>query len=365
MIYKSLASRFHSPAGPWNQPSTLNSKFIIQNSKQMNIQQSLKTSIDKLKSQNIPSATLDAEVLLLESLNRIKPYNRNNNVSDIATLHRNDNKKLEKSWLYAHNDHELTKKEENLFNDFINQRIMHKPVAYIINKKEFFSYEFYVNGNVLIPRPETELIVEKALEIIEKKNSKDMPFSLIDIGTGSGCILISILNELQKNKKDNLVKRSIAIDISKKAIEVATINAKKYNLENNIKFINGDLRKELNQKLFSNSNHFIITANLPYITNDDYEKLAKNVKNYEPKIALASGAKGLDDIKDMLYSISKISIKINQKIYLLAEADPNQTDIIKKDLKKYFKDTKITIIKDLSGRKRLIIADLFIKDSSL
>ena len=340
----------------------------------MNIKQTLQNSIEKLESYNIPSAILDAEVLLLETLNRNKHKELNhNNINDanallrqLADPFRNDNEKLEKSWLYAHNDHELTKKEESLFNNFINQRIIHKPVAYIINKKEFFGYEFYVNGNVLIPRPETELIVEKVLEIIEKKkNSKDMPFSLIDIGTGSGCILIGILNELQKNKKDNLVKRSIAIDISKKAIEVAMINAKKYNLENNIKFINGDLKKELNQKLFSNSNHFIITANLPYITNDGYEKLAKNVKNHEPKIALASGAEGLDDIKDMIYSISKINIEINQKIYLLVEADPNQIDIIKEDLKKYFKDTKITIIKDLSGRKRLIIADLFTKNSSL
>lgn len=315
----------------------------------MNIQQTLKIYTEKLKQNNIPSASLDAEVLLLEALNRNGVHNYN--------------EKLDKSWLYAHNDYKLTEKEEELFNNFINQRKKNKPVAYIINEKEFFGYEFYVNENVLIPRDETELMIEEVLKIINPPSPPyqggNRDFTLIDIGTGSGCILISILNELQKNKKSDLIKRSIAIDISKKAIEVATINAKKYNLENNIKFINKDLKKELGQKLFSSSNHFIITANLPYITDNNYERLGKNVKDYEPKIALTSGTQGLDDIKNMLYLISKINIKIDQKIYLLIEADPDQINVIKEYLKKYFKDTKIAIINDLSGKKRLVIANLF------
>ncbi|MCK5476198.1 MAG: peptide chain release factor N(5)-glutamine methyltransferase [Candidatus Pacebacteria bacterium] len=312
----------------------------------MNIQQALKKAATELNLFNIPSASLDAEVLLLEALNR--------------NVVRNDNEKLDKNWLYAHNNHKLTEKEEELFNNFIDQRKKHKPVAYIINRKEFFGYEFYVNENVLIPRPETELIVEEVLKIITGVNSLEHKnYSLIDIGTGSGCILISILNELRKNKKNDLIKQSIAIDISKKAIEIATINAKRYSLENNIKFINKDFKKELDQKLFSSSNHFVITANLPYITDNNYEKLDKNVKDYEPKIALTSGTQGLDDIKNMLYLISKISIKINQKIYLLIEADPDQINVIKEYLKKHFKDTKIAIINDLSGKKRLVIVSLF------
>ena len=102
----------------------------------MNINKSLKISTKKLKQKNIPSATLDAEVLLLEALNK-------------------SNKNIDKSWLYVNNNYELSKKEETLFKNFIDQRKKHKPVAYIVNKKEFFGYDFYRDENVLIPRPET------------------------------------------------------------------------------------------------------------------------------------------------------------------------------------------------------------------
>ena len=164
----------------------------------MNIQQALKNSTDKLKQKNIPSANLDAEVLLLEVLNRCKC----------------DSENLDKSWLYIHNDYKLNKDEKKIFNNFISQRLKHKPVAYIINRKEFYGYDFYVDENVLIPRPETELIVDEILKIftgvhsLECKNAisnstyrlkpelRNKKFTLLDIGTGSGCIIISVLNKL-------------------------------------------------------------------------------------------------------------------------------------------------------------------------
>ena len=325
----------------------------------MNIKQTIQNSIKQLKSYNIPSATLDAEVLLLEILNRNRSnYKNNNETNKENLLLQDDNKKLDKSWLYTHGDYKLSKKEENLFNDFINQRIKHKPVAYIINRKEFFGYNFFVNENVLITRPETELIIEEVLKIINNEKDLKIKFNLIDIGTGSGCILISILNELQKNKKSKILNQSVAIDISSKAIEVAKTNAKKYNIEKNIKFINGDLKKEINQKLFLNSNNFIITANLPYISNSDYESLSSNVKDYEPKLALASGTDGLDDIKCLLNSLSKIKLKPSQKVYLFLEVDPHQIIDIVKKTKEYFKDTKIKIINDLSEKERTIVVEI-------
>ena len=322
----------------------------------MNIQQTLKKSTDKLKQKNISSANLDAEVLLLEVLNRCKC----------------DSENLDKSWLYIHNDYKLNKDEEKLFNNFISQRLKYKPVAYIINRKEFYGYDFYVNKNVLIPRPETELIVDEVLKIFtgvhssECKNAipnsayrlkselQNKKFTLLDIGTGSGCIIISILNKLIKNKKNKFIRNAFANDISKKATGVAKINAKKYNLNQKIKFINGDLEKAISEKIFSNSNQIIITANLPYIKNDDYKTLRPNVKNYEPTIALKAGEDGLDYIKKLVDLISKIQLKLNKNVRLFLEADSDQISKITAILSRKFTNPNIKIIKDLRNKKRVV-----------
>ncbi|MCK4591894.1 peptide chain release factor N(5)-glutamine methyltransferase [Candidatus Parcubacteria bacterium] len=316
----------------------------------MNIHQSLKISTNKLKLQNIPSADLDAEVLLLEALNRSR-Y-----------------KKLDKSWLYINDNYELNKNEEKLFNSFINQRLKNKPVAYIINRKEFYGYDFYVDENVLIPRPETEFIVEEVLKILnplsppirlslgagsyQRENSD---FTLIDIGTGSGCIIISVLNELAKRKGDDVVENAYANDISLKAIKIAKRNANKYNLNKKIKFVANDFEKFLNKKNIYNSDELVITANLPYIKNDDYKNLSKNIKKYEPKIALAAGKDGLVYIEKLVDSVLKIKKKYKQKIYVLIEADPNQMSKITAIINKKSANARIKIIKDLSGKKRIAV----------
>jgi len=345
----------------------------------MNIQQTLKTSTKKLKQKNIPSASLDAEVLLLEVLNKSGVHSLECKNAILNSTYRlkpelqflDSVKNLDKSWLYAHNDYELNKNEIKLLNNFISQRLKYKPVAYIINKKEFYSYDFYVNENVLIPRPETELIVDEVLEILNKKNKdnfypalaeghngfsrSDKKLILIDIGTGSGCIVISILNKLTKNKITN---NAFANDISKKAIEVAKINAKKYNLSKKIKFIAGDLEKAINEKIFSDSSQIIITANLPYIKDSDYRMLQPNVRNYEPAIALKAGKDGLDYIKKLIDLISKMQLKPNRKIYLFLEADPEQMNEITIILNKKLTNPNIKIIKDLNGKERVISAKL-------
>ncbi|MCK4525315.1 MAG: peptide chain release factor N(5)-glutamine methyltransferase [Candidatus Andersenbacteria bacterium] len=300
----------------------------------MNIQQILKVSTQKLKQNNIPSADLDAEVLLLEALNKL-------------------NKNIDKSWLYANNKYILNKKEEKLFNSFINQRKKHKPVAYIINRKEFYGYEFYVDENVLIPRPETELIVEEVLKILNNKIQRK--FILIDIGTGSGCIIISILNELKRKRTANIIQNAYANDISLKAIKIAKHNANKYNLNKKIKFVAQDLEKFISKKTFCNFNNFIITANLPYIKNDEYKKLLPNVRRYEPRIALTAGKNGLVYIEKLIDSISKIQLRLNQKIYLLLEANPDQMSKITTISKEKLANVNIKIIKDLNGNKRLIL----------
>ena len=343
----------------------------------MDIQQILRESTTKLKSQNIPSAPLDAEVLLLEALNKTEVHSLEcKNAIPSSAYRLKPELRKNKTWLYMNNNYKLNKDEEKLFNNFISQRSKRKPVAYIINKKEFYGYDFYVNENVLIPRPETELIVDKVLEILtevhslECKNAipssayrlkpelRNKKFTLIDIGTGSGCIIISILNELTKNKKDKIINNAFANDISKKAIEVTKINVKKYGLDKKIKIIASDLEKAISEKIFSNSDQIIITANLPYIKNSDYKTLQPNVKKYEPAIALKAGKEGLDHIERLINKISKIQLKPNKKIFIILEADPNQISKIIAILSKKFTNSNIKITKDLSGKKRIISAKL-------
>ena len=326
----------------------------------MNIQQILKISADKLRQKNIPSTALDAEVLLLEALSKCAdeippaPFLKGGVLANDAP--RNDNKRLDKNWLYINNNYELNKKEEELFNNFINQRLKHKPVAYILNRKEFYGYDFYVDENVLIPRPETELIVEKVLKILN--NAIQRKFNIVDIGTGSGCIIISILNELAKNKNDKVIHNAYANDISQKAIRITKINAKKYNLSKKIKFVEDDFKKFLNKKDIYNSNELIITANLPYIKNDDYKNLSINVKKYEPKIALIAGKDGLVYIEKLVKSILKIKKKYKQRMYIFIEADPNQMSEIKTLFRKNFNSAIIKIIRDLSQKKRIVSVEI-------
>ena len=320
----------------------------------MNIQQILKASTKKLNSSNIPSADLDAEVLLLETLNR------------------SDNKKLDKSWLYINNNYELSDLEKSLFNDLIGQRKRYKPIAYIVNRKEFYGFNFYVDENVLIPRPETEFIVEEVLKIINNVNGDGHLFrcpsptsdriDLIDIGTGSGCIIISILNKLKEYKKEKTIESAYANDISLEAIKIAKLNAKKYKLDKKIKFVKNSFEKfldSLGKKSIYGPNELIITANLPYIKNDDYKTLSKDIKRYEPKIALTAGKDGLVFIEKLIETVLKIKKKYKKKIHLFIEADPSQMSKITAIASKELASVNIKIIKDLSGKERIALLSYY------
>ena len=339
----------------------------------MNIQQILKISTKKLNSSDIPSPALDAEVLLLEALNRAGVHSLECKSTIFNSTYRlKPELQKNKTWLYLNNNYELNRTEEKLFNNFINQRLKDKPVAYIINRKEFYGYDFYVDEDVLIPRPETELIVEEVLKVLSNNKSdtaslrsltpklrsqapeRQNNFNIIDIGTGSGCIIISILNELAKKKDSKIIYNAYANDISQKAIAIAKANAKKYNLNKKIKFVASNFEKFLAEKDIYNSGKLIITANLPYIKNSDYEKLSENVRKYEPKIALTAGKDGLVYIEKLIDSVSKTQLKSNQKIYLFLEADPDQMSKIMAISREKLANVDIETIKDLSNRKRIV-----------
>ncbi len=195
-------------------------------------------------------------------------------------------------------DFELNKSLITSFNSSISRRgVKREPIAYILNKKEFWSLNFKVHPGILIPRPETELMVEK----IVKYYKNDNPY-ILDIGTGSGCIIISLLKELKNSK-------GVAIDISKVALKIAKKNSIINNTANRIKFINSSVLK------INNFKFDLIVANPPYIATHQLRNLADDIKFFEPKSALDGGNDGLDVIRKVIYKSRKI-LKTNGMLAL-------------------------------------------------
>ena len=275
----------------------------------------LKNAESILKKSQIPSWRLDAEILLANVLCK------------------------DRSELIIRNNIKISNKKAFTFNRYIDRRKKFEPVAYILNNKEFFSLDFFVNKNSLIPRPETELMVEKAIKIYQNKAP-----NILDIGTGSGCIIISVLRHLPKS-------RGIGLDISKNAIKVAKFNSKRllkvYNKR--IKFMNLSIEKLSNNRIFD-----LILANPPYINSKDIRNLSTDIKRYEPKIALDGGKDGLDVIKKVIYKSLKI-LKHNGTLAI--EIGNNQYFAVSKLLRKNgFKET--TLLKDYKNNIRCIFSTL-------
>lgn len=301
----------------------------------MTIKEALKSATQKLRSSDSPSAYLDAEVLLLHALRNKKGVH-------------------DKSWIYINSNYGLSKKEESTFFGYIKRRCLHEPVAYIIEKKEFYGYDFYVNENALIPRHETEMIVSEVLEVIRSKKEDSGKFDLLDIGTGSGCIIISILNELTKTHQQKLVHSAIANDISKKAIEVAEKNSRKYRLNKKIRFICEDFSDMFKKKdLFDRSKKLVITANLPYIRTGGYDGLLSSVK-YEPRSALVGGKDGLKFITKLINIAGALKNEVERGIVIFLESDPEQINIIRKLARGSLPDAKSIVLKDLSKKRRFV-----------
>ena len=174
------------------------------------------------------------------------------------------------------------------FRSLISRRLKQEPVAYIIARKEFRSEDFFVDKKSLIPRPETELLIDPIVKIFKNKN-----LFFLDIGVGSGCIIFSILKELNHSK-------GIGIDICKKAVLNAKINLNRFNLKNRVKLLNKSVDQVLNKKFD------LVVSNPPYIVKREINRLANDIRKFEPKIALDGGNDGLDVIKKVIYKSKKI-----------------------------------------------------------
>ena len=196
----------------------------------------------------------------------------------------------------------------------VNRRAKKEPIAYILNNKEFWSTNFYVDRSVLIPRPETETLIGLILSHINNKNNY---FSILDIGTGSGCILISLLKELIKAK-------GIGVDKSSKAIAIANKNSISQQVNNRVVFKNLNLEELKFDKKFD-----LIVSNPPYLPDVSLKNLNPDIKLYEPKIALQGGVQGVDFLCKIINLASKI-LKINGLLAL--EIGDNQFHILAKYL---------------------------------
>ena len=222
------------------------------------------------------------------------------------------------------------------FEKLIVRRAKREPLAYILKNKEFWSNDFFVNRDTLIPRPETELLCENIIKIFRNKN-----LYLLDMGTGSGCIILSILTELKKAK-------GIGIDISRKAIEVAKKNSNKLDLNKRVKFFNKPLENIYGYKFD------LIVSNPPYVRTSDIKNLSDDVKKFDPKIALDGGQDGLDVIKKVIYKSRTILKKLG---WLALEVGFGQQYNVSQILKKQnFKEE--LLVKDYKNNVRCIIARL-------
>jgi len=261
--------------------------------------------------------------------------------------------KKSREFLFTNPDFEINFWQKIKFENLVIQRQKNIPVAYLVGHKEFFGLDFLVNKNVLVPRPDTELMVEETLKHLNTLSPNYNNVLLIDVGTGSGCIPISIRKSVL-SAYPNLP--TIAIDVSKKTLCVAKKNAKKHTVK--IKFLHGNLLEPI-LKIEHGSNglngfeQIIVTANLPYITEQQFQN--EQSIQHEPKIALVAENDGLALYEKILQQIKQITNTYNLKPKTYFEIDPIQTDKIKILIKKYLPESNIEVKKDLAGLDRLVI----------
>ena len=276
----------------------------------MDIQSALKKGQSILIDNNITSAKLDSEILMSQAIRKNKKF-------IILNLHK-----------------EIKKRDLEYFDNLIQERARMKPIAQIIKKKDFWKYEFIVNNNVLIPRPDTEILIEQALKLVKNKNR----LQILDIGIGSGCILMSILKE-----KKNFI--GTGIDISNKSLQISKANGHKLRINNRLRLFKSNIDN------FNTGKYDLILSNPPYIKKSNLKCLEKDI-GFEPKQALDGGLDGLSEIRKV---INKSSELIKRSGHFIIEIGFDQKNKVKKILRDkgfYIKKT----VKDLSNHDRCIVS---------
>lgn len=287
--------------------------------------------------------------------NLIKKWHKKVDLIDIEALIEHELKK-DKTFILTHPKYKLNFWQIFKIENNLKKRQKNIPLAYLTKEKEFYGRTFFVNKHTLVPRPETELIIENVLEKIENSDNKN--YLILDVGTGSGIIPITLAKELKKYTKKKF--KFIATDISRKALKVARKNAINNEIENNIKFYKSDLlkNKNLQEEIKSFKYKIILIANLPYVNEDFkkdlFQKKESKALQFEPKIALWSDDKGLNHYERLIKEIKEVFSK-NKNFTIYFEINPEQPNYLTKKIKDAFPTAKIEFKKDLANLDRLCI----------
>lgn len=282
----------------------------------MNIKEVLLNTEKYFEKNNIDNPRLDAEVLLADLLD------------------------MERIRLYVNFDYPLKEEEISRYRQMIKSRARHIPVAYITGHKEFMSLDFYINQNVLLPRPETEILVEYLIDYFQEKEMEKV--NIVEVGTGSGAIMVSLGYYLKE-------ARILGVEIDSKALQVSRKNIQKYGLEDRLKLTRGNLLKPLIKKSVDNVD--LLVSNPPYISDEEMQDLPSEVKK-EPHRALCGGKRGLDIYKKLIKQAPQI---LKNRGMIAVEIGYRQADHVEKILRENnFK--KIEVRKDYADKDRFILA---------
>ncbi len=248
-----------------------------------------------------------------------------------------------KEELYAHNERPVPAAALRRYRGLLARRAKREPVAYLVGTKEFFGLPFFVDKRVLIPRPETEILVERALKILRQEpRVRSREKNVIDVGTGSGAIAVAVARSMPD-------VRVIATDASAPALAVARKNAAALGVASRIRFVKADL---LPSSLLA-PGPWLILANLPYVATGEWRTLAPDIRRYEPRLALDGGRDGLVPYRRFLDAMKERGLAA---FTLLAEIHPEQAATLRDEIRTRWPAATVTVHKDLTGKKRVIEA---------
>jgi release factor glutamine methyltransferase len=245
---------------------------------------------------------------------------------------------MSKTQLYTEPERVLTSAETKHLWRLVQRRLDHEPTAYILGHCEFYGTDFFIDRHTFIPRPETELLVEKAVELAHHISRRRKQITMADAGTGCGAIAISLALALPQAK-------IYATDISASALKVAKINCRRHGVNSQVELLQGNLLEPLSQPVD------MIVANLPYIKEREFKDLSPEIRNFEPTMALAGGKDGLDKIQKML---EQMPGKLNYEACFLLEIGQGQGEMVTSLIKSYFPQASIELISDLGGIERVV-----------
>jgi release factor glutamine methyltransferase len=301
----------------------------------MDVRTALTEAMARLRAAHVPSYTLAAELLLMDTLGR------------------------DRAWIYTHPEAPLDTAAMEIYFALVSRRAAGEPVQYLTGKQEFWGLEFEVTPAVLIPRPETEHVVEVALERLSARGASGRPLRIADVGTGSGCIAVALARELPHAE-------IVATDISAAALEVARRNAARHGVSDRIHFLQTDLLESLppnscvsghESQITSHESHLfdLIVSNPPYIARDEAASLPREVREHEPEEALFGGAAGLEVYARLIEQAGSL---LSPGGILVVELGYGSDERVREMFHVKHCWHKVSIINDLAGIPRVLSAVL-------